>query len=60
MSPVKEIDKGEKKQIRKDADALQKCTSKMRVDKVTQAEIDNLRQAKTVLDSTSKNLLERW
>ena len=46
----KTMDKAKKKQLKKDADVLQKALSKLRVDKVTPEQIENLRQAKTQLE----------
>lgn len=56
----KEIDKAEKKQIKKDNSDLQKYLSKLRVDKVTQGEIDNLKAAKIQLENSSNHLLNTW
>lgn len=53
----KNIDKAEKKQIKKDMNNLQKIVSKLRVDKVAQSEVDNLRQAKSQLDVSAGRLL---
>lgn len=53
----KAIDKTEKKQIKHDCSDLQKCLSKLRVDKVTREEIDHLRQIKNQLENTSGHLL---
>lgn len=56
----KQIDKAEKKQIKKDSADLQKHLGKLRVDKVTQVEIDNLKQAKIQLETSSANLREMY
>ncbi len=48
----KTMDKAKKKQLKKDADALQKALSKLRVDKVTPEQIENIRQAKVLLEQT--------
>ncbi|MCP1110772.1 molecular chaperone DnaK [Ohessyouella blattaphilus] len=56
----KQLPKPEKKQIKIDVANLQKYVTKLRVDKVTQSEIDNLRQAKTVLEASSMNMLSQW
>lgn len=48
----KTMDKAKKKQLKKDADALQKTLSKLRVDKVTPEQIANIRQAKAQLEQT--------
>ena len=56
----KQIDKSEKKMIKNDCASLQKYLTKLRVDKVTQAEIDNLKQAKLQLEQSSAKLLSQW
>lgn len=56
----KALDKAEKKQIKKDESALQKAVNKIRVDKVTQEDIDNLKQAKSVLEASSANLINNY
>lgn len=48
----KTMDKARKKQLKKDSDALQKVLSRLRVDKVTQEQIDALRSAKLALEQT--------
>ena len=53
----KKIDKAEKKQIKSDLNALQKCVSKCRVDNVTEMELSNIRQAKSQLEQSSARLL---
>lgn len=53
----KQLDKAEKKQIKKDSAALQKCLGKLRVDKVTQEDIDTIKKAKVQLESSSGHLL---
>ena len=53
----KQIEKQEKKQIKTDLSALQKSVNKIRVDKVTQTEIDHLRQSKTALENSSARIL---
>ncbi len=53
----KTIDKAEKKQIKSDLNALQKCVSKCRVDNVTEMELSNIRQAKSQLEQSSARLL---
>ena len=52
----KNMDKAEKKQVKKDMAALQKEVSKLRVDKVTQEQVDSLRQTKAQLESSSVHL----
>ena len=56
----KEIDKAEKKQIKSDSAALQKYLAKLKVDSVTKGEIENLKQAKLQLESSSSHLLNTW
>ncbi|MGF6989487.1 molecular chaperone DnaK [Lachnospiraceae bacterium PM6-15] len=56
----KQLPKPEKKQIKIDVANLQKYVTKLRVDKVTQPEIDNLRHAKAVLEASSMNMLSQW
>jgi molecular chaperone DnaK len=46
----KQIEKSEKKQIKKDCHALEKLLAKFRVDKVTEADIENIRNAKQQLE----------
>ena len=53
----KQIDKTEKKQIKSDVASLQKYLTKLRVDAVTQGEIDNLKQNKEQLEFSSMHLL---
>ncbi len=48
----KTMDKNRKKQLKKDSDALQKALSKLRLDKVTPEQIENIRQAKAQLEVT--------
>ncbi len=54
----KQLDKEEKKQIKGDLNKLQKSLNRIRVDKVTQEEISNLRQEKMNLESSGRRLLE--
>ena len=56
----KEIDKAEKKQIKNDSAALQKYLTKLKVDSVTQGEIENLKQSKLQLENSSSHLLSTW
>ena len=53
----KQIDKTEKKQLKSDVASLQKYLTKLRVDAVTQGEIDNLKQNKDQLEISSRHLL---
>ena len=48
----KTMDKTKKKQLKKDSDALQKALSKLRVDKVTPEQIENIRLAKAQTEQT--------
>lgn len=52
----KTFDKTKKKQIKKDMAALQKLVSRIRLDKVTEAEAEQLRQAKQQLESSVSEL----
>jgi molecular chaperone DnaK len=56
----KQIDKAEKKQVKKDCNALEKLLMSFRVDKVTQKEIDDIRQAKVQLESSGANIREMY
>lgn len=49
----KNIEKQDKKQIKADINALQKCVNKLRVDIVTQDQIDALKSAKAALEASS-------
>lgn len=53
----KQLEKAEKKQVKSDCAALQKYLSKLRVDTVTQMEIDNIKQAMGQLENSSAHLL---
>lgn len=53
----KNVDKTEKKQIKKDLNNLQKIVSKTKVDKVQQMDVDNLRQAKARLEISAGRLI---
>lgn len=53
----KQLEKGEKKQIKQDCGELQKCLSKLRVDSVTQEETDHIKQVKSQLEQSSAHLL---
>jgi molecular chaperone DnaK len=54
----KQIEKEEKKQIKKDSSALQKLLMKLRVDKVTEQEVENIRAAKGQLENSSARVRE--
>lgn len=53
----KQLNKEDKKQIKGDCATLQKYLTKLRVDKVTQGEIDNIKAAKQQLETSSAHLL---
>lgn len=53
----KQIDKAQKKEMKKQVKVLQKSLSKLRVDKVTQEEIDNIRREKNDLERISASYL---
>lgn len=55
----KQIDKAEKKQVKADCAQLQKYLSKFRLDKVTETDMENIRQAKAALEQSSAGLLNR-
>jgi molecular chaperone DnaK len=54
----KQIEKEEKKQIKKDCNALQKLLMKFRVDKVTEQDVEEIRNAKQQLESSSARVRE--
>jgi molecular chaperone DnaK len=56
----KQIDKAEKKQVKKDCGVLEKLLVSFRVDKVTEGEIENIRQAKQQLENSGANVRERY
>lgn len=53
----KQMDKAKKKQIKSDSNALQKRLAKFRADKVTQEDIDGIREAKERLEASAGDLL---
>ncbi len=53
----KQMDKQEKKQIKADLSALQKCVNRIRVDTVTQEQADALKQAKATLEASAASLV---
>ncbi len=53
----KQIDKAPKKQIKKDCSELQKCLAKLRVDKVTEYDLENIRRTKHQLEISSAGIL---
>lgn len=52
----KQIDKAEKKIIKGDSNALQKLLMKFRLDKVSEDEVEKIRQAKLNLESSSERI----
>jgi molecular chaperone DnaK len=56
----KELEKDEKKQLKKDCNALQKLLARFRADKVTEAEVGEIRRAKEQLEQSSANVRERF
>jgi molecular chaperone DnaK len=56
----KQIDKTEKKQVKKDCNSLEKLLMSFRVDKVTEKDIDEIRQAKAQLESSGANIRELY
>lgn len=56
----KQMDKAEKKQIKNDSATLQKYLTKLRVDSVTQTDIDNIRQAKQRLEESAARVLSMY
>ena len=55
----KNIEKQDKKQIKADINSLQKCVNKLRVDTVTQDQIDALKDAKAALETSSARVLSQ-
>lgn len=56
-SAGKDLDKTRKKQIKKDCNNLQKLLSKFRADKVTEADMENIRQAKQALEQSAAEII---
>lgn len=54
----KQINKEDKKQIKNESNALQKCLSKLRIESVTQEEIDNLKKTKKQLEDSGRRILD--
>ncbi|MGN0505728.1 MAG: molecular chaperone DnaK [Lachnospiraceae bacterium] len=54
----KQADKAEKKQVKKDCANLQKCLGKLRVDKVTGSELEEIRRAKAQLEQSAARFLQ--
>ena len=55
----KNIDKAQKRQIKSDCNDLQKKVSKCRVDKVTEEELQQIREARAKLEASSAWLMEK-
>lgn len=55
----KNIDKAQKRQIKSDCNDLQKRVSKCRVDKVTEEELQQIREARAKLETSSAWLMEK-
>lgn len=55
----KDLDRTQKKQLKNDCNALQKCLSKFRADKVTETELENIRQSKAALERSASEILGR-
>ncbi len=53
----KNIEKSQKKQLKKECDALQKAVSKCHVEKITQEELDHMKQAKAQLAESAYRIL---
>lgn len=56
----KQLDKAEKKQVKKDCAALQKLLMKFRVDKVTESDVENIQKAKQQLESSGEKIRELY
>lgn len=53
----KQMDKAKKKQVKADSAQLQKLLTKIRVDKITREEVEDLRRCKAQLEATADSLL---
>lgn len=53
----KSLEKNNKKQLKKDCGALQKAVSKCRVEKITQEELEHMKQAKEQLADSAYHIL---
>lgn len=49
----KDLEKGLKKQLKNECNALQKALTKLRLDKITQQDVENVRMAKVQLESST-------
>ena len=54
----KSLEKAEKKQLKSDCTALEKCLKKIRLDKVSEMDVQNLRAAKEQLETSSARIRE--
>ena len=54
----KSLEKAEKKQLKNDCAALEKCLKKIRLDKVSEIDVQNLRAAKGQLETSSARVRE--
>lgn len=54
----KSLEKAEKKQLKADCSALEKCLKKIRLDKVSETDVQNLRAAKQQLETSSAKVRE--
>ena len=55
-SAEKQMDKADKKQVKKDIGELQKIVSKVKLDKVTEEDVEKIRQAKIQLESSASKI----
>jgi molecular chaperone DnaK len=56
----KEIEKSEKKQVKRDCTELQRRLAKLRLDKVTEGEVAELRSKKEQLEQSSAQIREKY
>ena len=56
----KRMDKAEKKAVKNDSANLQKLITKIRVDKITESELQSLRQSKEQLEMSAAHLLNSY
>lgn len=54
---VKNWTERKKKQLKNDCSALEKCLGRFRADKVTEAELEHIRQMKANLEHSSEEIL---
>ena len=52
----KELDRGTKKQVKADVNRLNKLTMKCRLDKVTEAQLAEIKEAMRQLEESARNL----